>query len=115
MANDITTEPTAETDAEFAERFAELNARWKEETGHSSKIKTMREHFAFIAIVAMGPRAVPFLLANLERDDSFAFLALSQITQINQVPKESAGKIDEMAAAWLAWGHAQGYRWEHVV
>lgn len=94
-----------------AKRFAELTTKWKEETRFTSKIKTMRENSAYREIIAMSELAIPLLLADLEKNGGFGFLALGDITGANPVPKESAGKIDEMAAAWLVWGRTHGYRW----
>ncbi len=102
-------------DAELAERFAVLTATWKEETRFSSKMKTMAEHPAYREIVAMGEKAVPLILADLEKNGGFGFLALAEITGADPVPEDSAGKIGKIAAAWIAWGRAQGYRWESVV
>jgi hypothetical protein len=115
MATDITIEPRQESAEDFAARFAELVAAWKEGTRHRSRIKDFKEHPAFREIVAMGERAVPLILAHLEADRDFLFLALSQITKINPVPKESAGKIDEMISAWLAWGRDKGHGWKNAV
>ena len=36
-------------------------------------------------------------------------LALGEITGANPVPAESAGKVREMAQAWIEWGRSQGY------
>ncbi len=55
------------SDAELANRFAELNAAWKEGIRFSSKIKTMKEHPAFCEIVAIGEQAVPLILTDLEK------------------------------------------------
>jgi hypothetical protein len=116
MANDITTERTAETDAEFAQRFAALVAMWTEGTRHRSRIKDFIEHPAFGEIVAMGERAVPLLLARIEKKENMFFhLALEKITGARPVPQKGESWIDELDAAWIAWGRAQGYRWEHVV
>jgi hypothetical protein len=108
-------EPAAESPEDLAKRFARLRAEWKEGVRFSSKIKTTLEHPAFQEIVAMGEKAVPLLLADLEQNGGFAFLALSRITGANPVPKDSVGKIDEIGVAWLAWGRAKGYRWEDAV
>jgi hypothetical protein len=108
MQNHTAVEPVAE---DLAKRFAELTAIWKERTGFSSKIKTKIEHPAFREIVAMGEKAVPLILAHLEKNGGFIFLALEEITRADAVPPESNGKIKEMQAAWVAWGRAQGYRW----
>jgi hypothetical protein len=97
-------EPLTESAESFAKRFAELNATWKEETRHSSKMKTRMEHPAFREIVAMGEKAVPLILAELEKNGGFGFLTLHEITGADPVPVEAAGKIGEIAAAWIVGG-----------
>lgn len=110
-------------DAELAKRFAELNAAWKEGTRFSSKMKTMAEHPAYREIVAMGGKAVPLILADLEKNGGFGFLALKEITGVDPpFPEGHTGNkaicdgwigydIKGIEAAWLAWGRKQGYRW----
>ena len=116
MASDTTTEPTAETDAEFAERFAALVARWNEGTRHRSRMKDYIEHPAFGEIVALGQRAVPLLLARMEKKErGFFHLALEKITGARPVPEKGESWIEQLHAAWLAWGRAQGYRWDDAV
>ncbi len=114
MASDIT-EPATETDAAFAQRFAELAARWREETAHMSKMFRAAEHPAYQEIIAMGERAVPLLLAELESNGGHWFIALHRITGASPVPEEDAGRVQKMTEAWIAWGRAQGYRWGHAV
>jgi hypothetical protein len=36
---------------------------------------------------------------------------LEAITGANPVLPEQRGRLDEMAAAWLAWGRENGYGW----
>ena len=67
MASDVTELPI-ETDAEFAQRFAALAARWREETAHISRMDKIAAHPAHREIVAMGARVVPLLLADLEKN-----------------------------------------------
>jgi hypothetical protein len=110
-------------DTELAKRFAELNAAWKEGTRFTSKMKTMAEHPAFREIVALGEKVVPLILADLERNGGFGFLALKEITGVDPlIPEGHEGNkaicegwmgydIRGMDAAWIAWGRAQGYRW----
>ena len=114
MANEVTTEAEIETPEDLAKRFAELTAKWKEETRFSSKAGQMAQHTAYREIVAMGARAVPLILADLEKNGGHWFIALAEITGANPVPKESRGYIEQMTAAWIAWGRDQGYRWDRA-
>jgi hypothetical protein len=115
MATDLTNEPHTESDENLAERFAALAKRWKKETRHQSRMDKVAGHPAYREIVAMGERAVPLILADLEKTGEQWFMALDEITGADPIPEEDAGYVDKMAAAWLAWGRAKGYRWGNVV
>ncbi len=90
-------------------RFRELVKRWKEGAAHLSSTARMAKHPAYREIVQMGPAVVPLLLAELKRDPDFWFAALREITKENPVPERSAGKVKEMARAWMEWGRERGY------
>ena len=94
---------------ELETRFYQLVTTWKRETAHLSSAARMAEHPAYQEVVALGEAAVPLLLAELRRQPDFWFAALRQITGENPVPPESAGKVKEMARAWVEWGRAKGY------
>jgi hypothetical protein len=69
----------------------------------------MASHPAYQEIIGMGQKVVPLLLTELKRKPDFWFVALREITGENPVPPESAGRIEEMARAWLKWGRSKGY------
>ena len=94
---------------EDEKRFRELVKRWKEGTGHLRSTARMAKHPAYREVVQMGPAAVPLLLAELTRDPDFWFAALREITKENPVPARSAGKVKDMARAWIEWGRKRGY------
>lgn len=56
----------------------------------------------------MGPAAVPLILAELHRETDHWFWALEAISGENPVPPEAAGKVEEMAKAWIDWGQRKG-------
>jgi hypothetical protein len=89
-------------------RFRMLVKRWKRETEADSSLTRMVRHPAYQEIIRMGERAVPLLLAELNHDPDFWFAALRSITGTDPVPKESAGKIREIAKAWIEWGREKG-------
>ncbi len=59
----------------------------------------------------MGDVAIPFLLAELEREPDHWFTALQTITGENPVQKDAAGALAKMANAWIKWGKSEGYSW----
>ena len=92
-------------------RFRELVRQWKAERGPTSSVTKMARHPAYREIVNLGKAAVPLLLAELERQPDHWFLALYEITGVDPVPKESRGRLQEMASAWLRWGREHGIVW----
>ncbi len=94
---------------DIQQQFRKLVRQWKKDTDHLSVVGRMVRHPAYLEIVSMGPPAVPLLLAELQRDPDFWFDALQRITKENPVPEQSAGKVKEMARAWIEWGIEKGY------
>jgi hypothetical protein len=94
---------------ELEQRFRQLARTWIQETEYLSSTVQMAKHPAYQEIIGMGEVAIPLVLAELRRRPDFWFAALRAITGENPVPPQSAGKVQEMAKAWLEWGHARGY------
>jgi len=91
------------------ERFAHLVAQWKEKSRHMSNTAQMAMLKPYQQIIGLGERAVPLILQELQREPDHWFWALEAITQANPVPPEAAGRVQQMAEAWIAWGKQQGY------
>ena len=89
-------------ESDFQQRFARLVAEWKVGRGHSSKLRDLAMHPAYQQIIGMGERAVPLLIKEMnQRPDQWDW-ALCAITGTDPVPRESWGKLKEIAAAWIA-------------
>ncbi len=97
------------SEALIESRFRELAKQWKKETLHLSSAARMAKHPAYQEIIGMGQQVVPLMLAELKRRPDFWFAALRAITGENPVSPDSAGKIAEMARAWIVWGESKGY------
>jgi hypothetical protein len=93
------------------ERFRQLAARWKAERLPHSSSTRLADHPAYHEIIALDRRAIPWLLAELEREPDHWFRALKQLAGTDPVRPESRGDIDAMARDWLAWGRQRGYEW----
>lgn len=93
----------------LAERFSRLAGEWKEATAFTSSVTAMSTHLAYQQIIGLGKPAVPFLLAELERELGHWFWALHAITGVDPVPPQDAGDVAKMAAAWVKWGRQQGH------
>lgn len=92
------------------ERFRELVQQWKAERGPVSSPSGLAMQPAYQQIIGMGPAAIPWLLAELEREPDHWFWALKSITRVDPVTPEERGSIHKMAEAWIKWGKEQGYR-----
>src|ERR1043166_2555129 len=86
------------------QRFQKLSAQWKQETLYLSNVVKKALHPAYQGIIGLGEPAVPLILEELKWDPADWFWALTAITGANPVPESSAGKVAEMAEAWLGWG-----------
>ena len=91
------------------QRFDNLVALWKSECGHDSFLTDLVIHPAYQQIIGMGEQAVPLLLEEMRARPDHWDWALRSITGSDPVPKESWGKLREIAAAWVAWGKTRGY------
>jgi hypothetical protein len=95
-------------DADLRERFQQLKDDWKTRSRHLSNPAQMAILEPYQKIIAMGPRALPLILAELRQEPDHWFWALEMIADENPVPSEAAGKVREMALAWVEWGQQRG-------
>jgi hypothetical protein len=98
----------AATPVPLAAAFERLAKEWEDETGMFSRTDQIAMHPAYQRIIGLGPAALPLILEALRRQPKHWFWALAAITGENPVPPEDQGRIDKMAAAWIAWGQEQG-------
>lgn len=107
----VTLQPVLDDRAGTDQEFARLASEWKNATGHLSNISQKTGHRAYQAIIAMGTRAIPLILQELESEPNDWFMALEKITGEDPVPESSYGLVNKMSKAWLDWGRSRGYEW----
>ena len=95
--------------AELFEEFVRLAAQWQAETAGASVTRRIVSHPAYLRIIGMGERAVPWILDQLENGEAHWFEALHAITGANPVPDEDRGVYAKMAQAWVTWGRDNGW------
>jgi len=99
----------SESDAALREQFSELATRWQEETAVLSSATEITSHPVYRQIIELGPRVLPLIFEELEREPAMWFAALRELTGENPVPDEERGRVQLMRATWLAWGKQHGY------
>jgi hypothetical protein len=109
MSNSSVPSPTIpEITTALRERFRRLAGQWKEQSRYLSNPAQMAVMPAYQRIIGMGWPAVPLILEELWREPGQWFWALEAITEENPVPPPAAGRVREMARAWVEWGQARG-------
>jgi hypothetical protein len=94
--------------------FKALTEKWHQERGASSSITEIILCPSYQSIIAMGPPAIPLILAQLEVEGSEPdhwFWALQILTGINPVPEEIEGNLPAMSQVWRETARAKGYIW----
>ena len=102
-------EEAPEVSPETERAFRRLAEEWKASRGPGSTLRSMAEHPAYRAIIALGEQAVPLILDELVRDVDSWFSALKAITGANPVRLEDQGSLVKMAKSWVEWGRLNGY------
>jgi len=102
--------PSLEPSQEDRKHFQRAAAEWRNDTRHLSRVSKMIEHPAYRDIIAMGERAIPLLLEEVQKDPpDLWFWALSEITGEDPIDPSHHGDIKAMASDWIEWGKAGGY------
>ena len=57
--------------------------------------------FSYQRIIGLGPKVVPLILVELQKETDHWFWALEAITGENPVPKEDAGDVEASARGWI--------------
>jgi hypothetical protein len=90
------------------DRFQRHLAEWKQQSRYLSNTAQMAMLRPYQQIIGMGRPAVPLILEELQREPDQLFWALECITEENPAPPEVAGRVRDMAAAWIRWGRERG-------
>lgn len=90
------------SDEELEAEFRRSAALLQEETAFSSNIMTLYTHRAYQRIIGLGPRVVPVILRDMQREPDYWFWALTSIT--GEDPAEGTISLDAATEKWLQWG-----------
>jgi hypothetical protein len=90
------------------QEFQEAVRKWKTDCILYSSCTKMFENPHYRKIIAMGKDVVPLLLTEFKERPDHWDCALREITEEDPVPDSSAGKLKEIADAWINWGRIKG-------
>ena len=97
------------SEAKLYLEFCQLSQQWKEETmGDSIGLQTLA-HPAHLRIIAMGERALPWIVGDLEVNGGHWFAALQAITGENPVRSEDDGYGKRMRDSWIDLARQRGW------
>lgn len=91
--------------------FEHLLAKWNMEKKVMSSISDITTCPSYRKIIAMGERAVPLILRQLDLEKNkpnFWIHALKEITGENPVPESAHGSPSKIVQSWLSWGKRKG-------
>jgi len=87
-------------------RFDKLAKQWRLETRFSSSLDEKVLNPAYQSIIAMGEKAVPLVLVELDRERGHWLWALHFMTGVDPVPE--GANVEAARQAWLKWGREEG-------
>jgi len=88
--------------------FRLLADKWKRETAIMSSVTKKIRHPAYREIIALGPKVVPLILAELRERPDHWFAALEEITGQNPVSDVDRLDIEKATLSWLGWRYLFG-------
>ena len=96
-------------DRRVEDRFAELVAEWRRETGGLSSPRAIAAHPAYQQIIEMGEPIIPMIFQELQENGGWWYPALRALTGENPVPEAAKGRPPLNRDAWLEWGRRNGH------
>lgn len=85
-------------------RFYKLKKQWYSDVAGYSSTTCMIKHSSYQEIIAMGPKAVPLIMNDLQKNGpNFWFYALRLLTNIDPVITGHQGYILKITDDWLNW------------
>lgn len=92
------------------QRFTSLRLLWEENTRFSSSISEITSNTAYLRIIGMGEKALPYIFRSMKYAPNHWFWALQSIVLIDPVKKEHRGNVKAMTIDWLEWAEKHGYK-----
>ncbi len=97
-------------DVEARRLFERFYAEWDRDTANVSNVTKVITHRAYYRIIALGKRALPFILESLAGGHGPWFVALDAIVgDDSEILPEHRNNARQLREDWLAWGRKNGY------
>jgi hypothetical protein len=98
------------SECSIEDEFKMLAGKWRQQTGGDSSMSAIVSNINYLQVIALGKKAVPFILRELQREPAPWFVALQAVTGENPADDpQLAGDFPRIANAWLQWGRECGY------
>ena len=93
------------------QQFKELSEKWRNETGGYSTSKQITNNKTYKDIIGLGPKVLPLIFKDLQKEPDYWFDALTHITKPKNDPikNENYGDIELMTKDWLNWARQNKY------
>lgn len=92
----------------LTEAFKQLVDEIELKYGAQSNLQRLLFSEEYMAVIGMGPRVVPLLLADLKSGNTPWFWALKAITREDVGSDVGPGDFRSLREAWLSWGASKG-------
>jgi hypothetical protein len=103
----VPSEELRATSSDDEREFRHWADQWLKETGHFSDPIQKFMHPAHFKIMAMGTRALPFVLREAEKMSGHWLVALNAVSPVNPVTSEDEINFQRATDAWIRWGKSQ--------
>jgi hypothetical protein len=83
------------------QEFDSMAKRWRDETAHSSLLRDKVVHPAYLEIIGLGSKVIPFIIERLDSKENHWFPALRAVAKENPIPNNST--FAEAVKLWKKW------------
>jgi len=95
--------------AELEDRFLYHYGMWCKETACLSSTTKIVENFHYKEIISMGVAVIPLIVKEMRKEPNHWFHAIDSILGVKvPIPKEMAGKVQELTDHYLKWLEKNG-------
>ncbi len=98
----------SESDKSLKSEFEKLVKVWTESIKYLSSEKQQKDHPAFLRIVGMGEKVLPFIFAEFSKRPFTAWLSALEAIVGKNIAAE-AKSFREAVNYWVEWGKMNGY------